>query len=68
MQGEEGFPADGKPSAKRLIEMNDDRVGAFSEGRQGVMNDIELHALNAGWDAPFLHVLDEIGDIKHQAR
>ena len=48
--------------------MNNDRVGARLKNRQGMMDDIKLHPLDTGWDPPFLHVLNQIGDIEYQAR
>ncbi len=53
-----------QPIILRLIEIDDDGIGPIPKIGHGVMDDIELNALDAGWDTAFAQELNKIGNIE----
>jgi hypothetical protein len=56
-----------QPIILRLIEIDDDGIGPIPKIGHGVMDDIELNALDAGWYAAFAQKLNKVGDIENDS-
>jgi hypothetical protein len=50
-----------------LVKIDNDGIGPIPKIGHSIMDDIELNALDAGWDAAFAQKLNKVGDIENDS-